>query len=415
MALAVASAAFGGAAGGAQAAVTPSLDAVAVGQAIVADGATLNAANTRWLVQPGAGRVGEPVSSSAVVGSALDGFPTSGGSFGLLTSGDPSLADHANSSESETYDWGTANADHGDTARDATVLQLGVTVPAGASCLTLDYRFLSEEFPEFVGSAFNDAFIAQVDRSDWTTSGSEIVKPGDFATVADGRPVSVNGVGPVAVSPGEAAGTTYDAATGRVTTKTPITPGAHTVALSIFDQSDSILDSAVFLDNLRFVAEDAATCRPPQVAATPVPEAVPEPAPAPAAAGPAAAPPAPSNAFSVGSSITFGANGTGTMTVTVPGPGVVTAADAGAASARVAGIHAAAAKKKAKALVKPVRVVATKAGKVKLSIRPTAAGRKVLNRRKKLTVRLRVTYTPTGGTPRSQVKKVTLRLKKAHH
>src|SRR6476659_4688595 len=91
-ALVAASVAYGVAAGGAQAAIAPTTDAVAVGQAIVADGSTLNAANTRWLIQPGAGRVGEPVSSSAVVDSALDGFPTSGASFGLLTSGDPALA-----------------------------------------------------------------------------------------------------------------------------------------------------------------------------------------------------------------------------------------------------------------------------------------------------------------------------------
>ncbi len=404
-----ASAAFGLAAGGAQAAITPSADAVQVATAIVADGGTLVAPNTRWLTLPATTDPTGPASSAAVVGAPLDGFPTSGADFGLLTSGDPRLADQPNGSPSDSFDWGTSNADHGDTARDATVLQIGVNVPAGATCMALDYRFLSEEFPEFVGSPFNDAFIAQVDRSDWTTSGSDIIKPGDFATTADGRPVSVNGVGPIAVFESEAAGTTYDAATGRVTTKTPITPGAHAVVLSIFDQSDGVYDSAVFLDNLRFVTEDAATCRPPQVAETPAP------APAtPPAANPPAAPPAPSNTFTVGSSITFGANGTATMTITVPGPGVVTATDAPGATARAATARAAK-PKKPRALIKPAKVVATKAGKVKLTIRPTPAGRKVLARRHRLTVKVRLTYTPTGGTPRSSVKQVTLRLARKGH
>ncbi|WP_442940262.1 hypothetical protein [Nocardioides sp. B-3] len=29
----------------------------------------------------------------------------------------------------------------------------------------MDFRFLSEEFPEYVGSSFNDAFIAEMDAS----------------------------------------------------------------------------------------------------------------------------------------------------------------------------------------------------------------------------------------------------------
>lgn len=84
-----------------------------------------------------------------------------------------------------------------------------------------------EEFDEFVGTEFNDAFIAEVDQSTWTTSGTEVLAPNDFATNTSGEGVTVNGVGPVAVTEAESAGTTYDAATGLVTTKTPITSGAH--------------------------------------------------------------------------------------------------------------------------------------------------------------------------------------------
>src|SRR4029079_956152 len=50
---------------------------------------------------------------------------------------------------------------------------------------------------------------------------------------------------------------------------TQITPGPHALYLSIFDQGDQILDSAVFLDNLRigFVPDPAMNCKP---GATPV-------------------------------------------------------------------------------------------------------------------------------------------------
>ena len=57
--------------------------------------------------------------------------------------------------------------------------------------------------------------------------------------------MSINGVGGVAATAEEAIGTTFDGATGRVTTKNPITPGAHTIFLSIFDQGDQIYDSVV--------------------------------------------------------------------------------------------------------------------------------------------------------------------------
>ena len=61
-----------------------------------------------------------------------------------------------------------------------------------------------------------------------------------------------------------AQGTTYDGATPALTAATPISPGMHSIYLSIFDQGDGVYDSAVFLDNLRFgrVAEVDRDCRP---------------------------------------------------------------------------------------------------------------------------------------------------------
>ena len=220
--------------------------------------------------------------------ATLAGFPQLPSTdFAILTSGDANLADDTPQTQSESSGTGDGGSpvdvpSRGDTAFDVSTLRIGVNVPAGANCLSLDYRFLSEEFPEFVGTNYNDAFIAELDTSTWTTSGSTISAPNDFATHTGASGVNVNGVGPVAVSAAEASDTTYDAATGLVTTKTPITPGAHTVILSIFDQGDSAYDSAAFVDNLRFITEDPSTCTPPFVAQTPVPRA------AAAAAAPAA-------------------------------------------------------------------------------------------------------------------------------
>ena len=58
----------------------------------------------------------------------------------------------------------------------------------------------------------------------------------------------------------DAAGTPFGGATAPLRAKTVVTPGTHTVYLSIFDQGDLALDSAVFVDALRTTNESSATC-----------------------------------------------------------------------------------------------------------------------------------------------------------
>jgi hypothetical protein len=133
--------------------------------------------------------------------------------------------------------------------------------------MLIDFKFFSEEFPEFVNSGFNDAFIAELDTTNWNvavdpeTGVQKIMAPNDFAA-GYGDQVSVDDVGPTLVTAANATGTTYDAATNTITTRTPITPGAHALYLSVFDAGDGIYDSAVFLDNIQFNSEPPSTCRP---------------------------------------------------------------------------------------------------------------------------------------------------------
>jgi hypothetical protein len=222
-----------------------------------------------------------PFSSVPVTGSSLDvstdvpppfangiglspiaGFPTNGNDFTILTTGDVALVETPNGSEmsgdNQHYD-----PPHRGDANDPTTLGVSFNVPPNSNCLNFDYRFFSEEFPEFVGSSFNDRFIAELDQTTWTAAGQASNAPLDFA--ARGTQISINSIGPTAVSPANAAGTTYDAASALVTTKTPVTAGAHTVYLSIFDATDHIYDSAVFVDNLRFTNEPPIKCRPPDI------------------------------------------------------------------------------------------------------------------------------------------------------
>jgi hypothetical protein len=155
----------------------------------------------------------------------------------------------------------------GDTDFDVTIWEIGLQAPEGVDCLSFNFQFLSEEFPEFVGSSYNDAFIAELNESTWTTDDSDIIAPNNFAFDRLGNVISINSV--VGLSAANSAGTAFDmtgdnpedgGATGLLTAFSPITPGSHTLYLSIFDQADQFYDSAVFLDNLRLFDSEG-TCQ----------------------------------------------------------------------------------------------------------------------------------------------------------
>jgi hypothetical protein len=206
-----------------------------------------------------------PVGGSAAIGEGeIAGLPTHGPKFGVLSTGRAAIAGNANSSESSGQSLNGPNV-RGNTDYDVTILKIDVDVPQTANCLMgLDFRFASEEYAEWVGSGFNDAFVAEVDQSTWTTNGSTINAPRNFAFDPTGAPISINAAGVTSMRREFAAGTTYDGATPLLTAATPIQPGRHSIYLSIFDQGDRIYDSAVFLDNLRVgrVADVQRDCKP---------------------------------------------------------------------------------------------------------------------------------------------------------
>jgi hypothetical protein len=211
--------------------------------------------------------VGVGDSSVGPAPQSLAGFPTAGDTYAILSTGE--IKTVASSFTSDVF--GTtefpsqtspAPALRG-VARDWTVLKLEVDVPAPANCLAFDFRFLSEEHPKYIGSDYNDAFVAELDANTWSVlQGGELVRPNDFAASPLGEPISVNGVGPTGMSTDEAAGTYFNAATKLLTSRTLVTPGAHSLYLSIFDASDKKYDSAVFVDNLRFAKVAPSLCKP---------------------------------------------------------------------------------------------------------------------------------------------------------
>src|SRR5918996_2640950 len=78
-------------------------------------------------------------SPTAVSTTPLAGFPTHGGSYTILTTGDATIAGNPNDAASSGASIGGGNV-RGDTDFDVTILKIDVNVPAGRNCLRFDFR-----------------------------------------------------------------------------------------------------------------------------------------------------------------------------------------------------------------------------------------------------------------------------------
>ena len=237
----------------ADAAITPQSTAPPIAQAIVASAPTLVSSSFAALPPAGA--------PNGTANAPFGSFPTNGSTFGILTTGSVALADDPNNFGDDGLDDQGDNV-RGNTDYDVSILRVNLNVPAAANCLTFDFKFASEEFPEYVNQGVNDAFVAEVDTSNWTANNNTVTAPNNFAFAPSGGVVSIDTPG-IGASAANAAGTTYDGATSLLSASTPITAGAHSVYLSIFDQGDNVYDSAALLDNLRLttVANPAVNCK----------------------------------------------------------------------------------------------------------------------------------------------------------
>lgn len=246
--------------------------ALAIAQAMAADPSIVTEASFQTIP------LVEGENASAGTSTALSGFPVSGSTFGVLSTGLLASIPHPGTFADASL---LGDAVRGDTDRDVTILRVDLDVPDGANCLSFDFKFLSEEYPVYVGSSYNDAFIAELNESTWTTAQTTIVAPDNFAFDQDGEVVSINSTGLGGMTPQSGVDTAFDggvfgggdtngAATVRLAASTEVSPGANALYLSIFDQGDRALDSAVFLDNLRvgYTPDPGLNCTPGAVIVT---------------------------------------------------------------------------------------------------------------------------------------------------
>ena len=229
--------------GSAGAVITPTSNADALAEAIDNTGSADAVTGAALQVEPPGGN------PAAVADTPLTLFPLKGQNYAMLSTGDVTDANNDDDSDSLSSDNGGDGAGHGDDVLDLITLRVDLSIPDDRNCLTVDYRFLTEEFDEFIGSDFNDGFLAEIEASTFLVAGDGSVEaPRNFAVGPDGGVTTVNNAG---TSADHALGTTYDGGSPVLRATTPVNAGADSIFLSIYDASDAIFDSTVLIDNLR--------------------------------------------------------------------------------------------------------------------------------------------------------------------
>jgi outer membrane protein OmpA-like peptidoglycan-associated protein len=234
-------------------AITASTDPTALGTAAMRSPASL--AGGSWDIAPAG-------TAAAIATEPLAGFGENGNPYLVLSSGDATMA--PNAPQSNFANVATNGGTRGE-AQDVSALRLNITVPQGTNCVSLKFRYFSEEYPEYVGQGYNDGFIAEVDPSDpWTMSNHDITAPDNFAFMPGHEFVSINSA---TMSAQDAAGTIYDGGTQLLTAATPVAPGVHSLVLSVWDDGDKYYDSAAFIDDIAIFNTLPGGCTPGATAA----------------------------------------------------------------------------------------------------------------------------------------------------
>jgi hypothetical protein len=111
----------------------------------------------------------------------------------------------------------------------------------------------------------------------------------------------------------------------------------------------------------------------------------------------------PTSAFTIGA-VKPGKGGKVTVTATLPNPGTLTGGDASDQ-----GLAAAAGKKKQKFLKRATMPVGVAGQAIRMLLKPTKTARALLAQKGKLKAKANVVFTPTGGSPSTQLVRVKLK------
>jgi hypothetical protein len=143
--------------------------------------------------------------------------------------------------------------DNGYSIYDLVTLEMDCDVPTDANSLGFTFYFFSREYPDYVGSSYNDAFKVNLTSAAWN---------GNIVFDGAGNVISVNNALFTVTNQALLQGTGFDCGhrgggTGWLTTIAPVVP-EETIHLEfeIYDCSDGVYDSAVLLDDFYWSETD---------------------------------------------------------------------------------------------------------------------------------------------------------------
>jgi hypothetical protein len=143
-------------------------------------------------------------------------------------------------------------------AFDYAEMRFSITVPTAVNAFAYNVAFMSWEYPDFYGWAYNDIYIAWLSSEDWTGNitfdqfGSPISLNAGFLDYKD-APNFIDCPLPCSAPQLQGTGLEGHGATKWLETTWPVkSDDTITVIFAIMDIQDNIVDSAVLLDNFRW-------------------------------------------------------------------------------------------------------------------------------------------------------------------
>ena len=204
--------------------------------------------------------------TQAIVLSSLGTMePTNGPTFALFSTGAagyvPVTVDEENPGD-ERGTWFRNKYGH---PRDYSELKMTLQVPLYMHYLYYDVQFFSAEYPEYVGTQYNDRltitvdsplkgtsqYILDVNSGYFVLDSNDIPGTGFDIFAQSGNPSAVDLVDTIPRTPGADAGASDIIPIGGAIH--PVSPGEQiNVTIRVQDVGDSMFDSSAFIDNLRF-------------------------------------------------------------------------------------------------------------------------------------------------------------------
>ena len=202
---------------------------------------------------------------AAVLSSLGIMSPTDGPTFALFSTGIAGETPVTTNEENPGDERGSWFKNKHGYPRDRATLIMTLQVPAYMHYIYYDVQFFSAEYPEWVGTSYNDIltitvnspskgiseYIFDINSGYFVLDSNGIPGTGFDIFAQSGNPEEVDWVDTTPRTPGADAGASDLVPIGGVIH--PVSPNEQiTVTIDIQDTGDNILDSAAFIDNLAF-------------------------------------------------------------------------------------------------------------------------------------------------------------------